>query len=155
MNVIQEITSQTLSGTNDTASSIGELAEMAIEMKKSVSGFILPDSHSEKQNHSTEEPINEYPKEIDDQQLGAMFAVATASEAEEQVNADSELDGDAPDMDEHNGHELLNLDFTSVAEIDQDHDEDLQVDGEDELLHFEEFEAEIEAMLTDTSRKNI
>ena len=154
MNVIQEITSQTLSGTNDTASSIGELAEMAIEMKKSVSGFILPGSHSEKQDHSTEESVDKYPEEIDDHQLGAMFAVATAPEAEEQINADSELHRDAPDMDEPDDHELFNLDFTPVTEIDQDHGEDLQVDGEDELLHFEEFEAEIEAMLTDTSRKS-
>ena len=45
MNIIQEITSQTLSGTNDTATSIGDLAEMAIEMRESVSGFILPDTN--------------------------------------------------------------------------------------------------------------
>ena len=49
MNVIQEITSQTLSGTNDTASSIGELAGMAVEMKDSVSGFILPGTDEEEQ----------------------------------------------------------------------------------------------------------
>ncbi len=42
MNVIQDITSQTLSGTNNTASSIGELAEMAVELRQSVSGFKLP-----------------------------------------------------------------------------------------------------------------
>jgi len=42
MNVIQDITSQTLSGTNNTAQSIGELAELAVELRKSVSGFKLP-----------------------------------------------------------------------------------------------------------------
>jgi len=43
MNVIQAITSQTLDGTNNTASSVGELAEMARELAASVSGFKLPD----------------------------------------------------------------------------------------------------------------
>ncbi|WP_397377281.1 methyl-accepting chemotaxis protein [Pseudomonas sp.] len=42
MNVIQEITSQTSSGTTATAKSIGNLAKMAGEMRKSVSGFTLP-----------------------------------------------------------------------------------------------------------------
>lgn len=42
MNVIQEITSQTSSGTTATAKSIGNLAKMASEMRKSVSGFTLP-----------------------------------------------------------------------------------------------------------------
>jgi twitching motility protein PilJ len=42
MNVIQEITSQTSSGTTATAKSIGNLAKMASEMRNSVSGFNLP-----------------------------------------------------------------------------------------------------------------
>ena len=42
MNVIQEITSQTSSGTNATAESIGELANMAVELRESVAGFTLP-----------------------------------------------------------------------------------------------------------------
>ncbi|WP_439887178.1 methyl-accepting chemotaxis protein [Pseudomonas sp. MBLB4123] len=44
MNVIQEITSQTSSGTTATAKSIGTLAKMASEMRKSVSGFTLPET---------------------------------------------------------------------------------------------------------------
>jgi twitching motility protein PilJ len=43
MNVIQEITSQTSAGTNATARSIGNLAQMAQELKSSVAGFKLPD----------------------------------------------------------------------------------------------------------------
>ncbi len=43
MNVIQEITSQTSAGTTVTAKSIGNLAKMASEMRKSVSGFNLPE----------------------------------------------------------------------------------------------------------------
>lgn len=43
MNVIQEITTQTSEGTNQTAASIGNLAELANDLKKSVSGFKLPE----------------------------------------------------------------------------------------------------------------
>jgi twitching motility protein PilJ len=46
MNVIQEITSQTSSGTTATAKSIGNLAKMASEMRRSVSGFTLPDDQA-------------------------------------------------------------------------------------------------------------
>ena len=42
MNVIQEITTQTSEGTTQTASSIGNLANLATELKRSVSGFKLP-----------------------------------------------------------------------------------------------------------------
>ncbi len=42
MNVIQEITSQTSSGTKTTAQSIGKLAAMAQDLKSSVAGFKLP-----------------------------------------------------------------------------------------------------------------
>lgn len=42
MNVIQEITSQTSAGTNQTATSIGNLTELANELRASVSGFKLP-----------------------------------------------------------------------------------------------------------------
>ncbi len=42
MNVIQDITSQTLEGTNRTAASVDELADMAIDQRESVSGFKLP-----------------------------------------------------------------------------------------------------------------
>lgn len=47
MNVIQEITSQTSSGTNATAKSIGNLAEMASQLRASVSGFNLPADDSD------------------------------------------------------------------------------------------------------------
>ena len=46
MNVIQEITSQTSAGTTATAKSIGNLAKLASEMRKSVAGFTLPDAQS-------------------------------------------------------------------------------------------------------------
>ena len=42
MNVIQEITTQTSAGTNETAASVGNLAELANELRRSVAGFKLP-----------------------------------------------------------------------------------------------------------------
>ncbi len=43
MSIIQEITTQTSSGTNETAAAIERLAELANELKTSVAGFKLPD----------------------------------------------------------------------------------------------------------------
>lgn len=43
MNVIQEITSQTSAGTGATAQAIGDLANMALELRESVAGFTLPE----------------------------------------------------------------------------------------------------------------
>ncbi|TVZ37236.1 twitching motility protein PilJ [Alteromonadaceae bacterium 2753L.S.0a.02] len=43
MNVIQEITSQTSAGTNATAAAIGNLSDLAVELRGSVSGFKLPE----------------------------------------------------------------------------------------------------------------
>ncbi|MEN8169966.1 MAG: methyl-accepting chemotaxis protein [Pseudomonadota bacterium] len=43
MNVIQEITTQTSEGSNQTAQSIGNLSDLASELKRSVSGFKLPE----------------------------------------------------------------------------------------------------------------
>lgn len=43
MNVIQEITSQTSAGTTATAKSIGNLADMANQLRSSVAGFKLPE----------------------------------------------------------------------------------------------------------------
>jgi twitching motility protein PilJ len=42
MNVIQQITSQTSSGSTATAESIGNLTKMASQLRRSVSGFTLP-----------------------------------------------------------------------------------------------------------------
>jgi twitching motility protein PilJ len=46
MNVIQEITAQTVGATEQTATSIGKLAAMAVEMRESVEGFKLPDQRA-------------------------------------------------------------------------------------------------------------
>ena len=51
MNLIQDITSQTASGTMATARSVGHLNEMAAELQKSVSGFKLPEDDGFYQDH--------------------------------------------------------------------------------------------------------
>ncbi len=59
MNVIQEITSQTSSGTNATAKSIGNLADMASQLRSSVAGFTLPDEESvdEQEEEDSDVPV--------------------------------------------------------------------------------------------------
>src|SRR5476651_1525689 len=47
MNVIQQITTQTSSGSTATAESIGNLAKMASQLRRSVSGFTLPTAPAE------------------------------------------------------------------------------------------------------------
>ena len=47
MNVIQEITTQTSVGTSQTAESIGNLAELATDLRRSVSGFKLTEEAAE------------------------------------------------------------------------------------------------------------
>lgn len=156
MNVIQEITSQTLSGTNDTANSIGELAGMAVEMKDSVSGFILPEKNAGEGVTESEEVMAV--DALDDGSLGELFAVA-----DEPQYQDSEAD----DFDFSNSSEKLNLDFSSSVKaepeseineqlgsemetgIDRELDEELEIDEGEEIEHLEEFEAEIEAMLSE------
>lgn len=58
MNVIQEITTQTSAGTSATAQSIGNLAEMALDLRESVAGFKLPeeDAMSDSFSHSLKTP---------------------------------------------------------------------------------------------------
>lgn len=151
MNVIQEITSQTLSGTNDTANSIGELAGMAVEMKDSVSGFILPGKDADEDEIiESDEPLGL--DELDDGSLGDLFAVAEVpedniDEVEETDSSDEAFDQDRAEM--------LDLGFVSPASTESEQtlheelDEDREVDEGEEHENLEEFEAEIEAMLTE------
>ena len=50
MNVIQQITTQTSSGSTATAESIGNLAKMASQLRRSVSGFTLPSAAAADEN---------------------------------------------------------------------------------------------------------
>jgi len=164
MNIIQEITSQTLSGTNDTATSIGDLAEMAIEMRESVSGFILPDTSQPVTPEESDE-IEGYQENYDetdgessnenDEPNGASGIDASP----EQIAEFSLVDEDDHEIEE--GHEFdseatdfavngidktdINSDKKRLGESEFDEDED--------PFHLEKFEAEIEALLSDNDKK--
>lgn len=157
MNVIQEITSQTLSGTNDTATSIGDLAEMAIAMRESVSGFILPDNAD----------IDEASDVTDD---SPGYGSAEFSEPDSVVDENSHLD---PSQEKHE-----NLHLVEAGELEQTNDfiaqepefeiaskqtsdldaEEMSIgkeefDEDEDPFHLEQFEAEIEALLSDSDKK--
>lgn len=161
MNVIQEITSQTLSGTNDTATSIGDLAEMAIEMRESVSGFILPeatdaaDSSEAAEDALTELDSYDYSanaeedsaEQEDREQDVNLEAIAgfNLAEAEAFDEAD-DFGGEALDVDDvTNERSDLPAEKNSLGKEEFDEDED--------PFHLEQFEAEIEALLSDNEKQ--
>ena len=102
MNVIQEITSQTSAGTAATAQSIGNLADMALDLRESVAGFTLPEEAS---NDSGEEELDA-PELLDGGEVEEGFDVlddvedidagVDAVDLEEEIELDL---GEEPDSD--------------------------------------------------------
>ena len=142
MNVIQEITSQTLSGTNDTAASIGDLAEMAVEMRESITGFILPDDASPEQTE---------PLATEDDYLGIEDLMPASEEGGAELTPDDEVEtvnlivDESPDQ----GLEQESLDEQQLKTWNKD----TQDSDDEDPFHLEEFEAEIEALLTDSEKR--
>jgi twitching motility protein PilJ len=142
MNVIQEITSQTLSGTNDTAASIGDLAEMAVEMRESITGFILPDDTSPEQTE---------PLATEDDYLGIEDLMPASEEGGAELTPDDEVEtvnlivDESPDQ----GLEQESLDEQQLKTWNKD----TQDSDDEDPFHLEEFEAEIEALLTDSEKR--
>lgn len=142
MNVIQEITSQTLSGTNDTAASIGDLAEMAVEMRESITGFILPDDASPEQTE---------PLATEDDYLGIEDLMPASEEGGAELTPDDEVEtvnlivDESPDQ----GLEQESLDEQQLKTWNKD----TQDSNDEDPFHLEEFEAEIEALLTDSEKR--
>ncbi len=99
MNVIQEITSQTSAGTGATAQSIGNLAEMALDLRESVAGFKLPEdaaeldaipvmqpqTEEEELANALEEPLDE----LQDSDLGLELDPDIDAELEELENLEA------------------------------------------------------------------
>lgn len=98
MNVIQEITSQTLAGTNETAQSIGNLAELADGMRDSVAGF----------------KVSEFDSVISKPIAAAPIAVASAAAMAASVDSDDEA-VDAEDGSAGLDDEALEM----AAEVDE------------------------------------
>ncbi len=76
MSVIQEITSQTAEGTAVTARSIGKLAALSADLRRSVSGFTLPD---EGMDTAGEAPMDENVPSLDETGDSERAELATAS----------------------------------------------------------------------------
>ncbi len=106
MNVIQEISAQTLAGTTETARAIGEFAEMAVDMRESVSGFKLPEGsvvawQEAEQHQSVAEPVEDL-SDFDTDETKPQQSVALdmpQADSELSLNADDALDSGA-DVDE-------------------------------------------------------
>ena len=164
MNVIQEITSQTLSGTNDTAQSIGDLADMAVEMRESVSGFILPSAEDIGDQTGGEsvgdnpdmDVTSEYQDFAEDEYTDEDIHSPHSEEVEnEEANMESDPELDQESTQESDQDEFLIKVVDSLIIEDSDSpDASSEQDDEDEHdpFHLDEFEAEIEALLTDTDK---
>jgi len=110
MNVIQEITSQTSSGTLATASSIGHMADMAKEMLDSVAGFKLPNSEATEQ-HEEHEPTNQ--SQVQGSNSAATEKMAT--EGESTQNDDLEIDPKLGEFAEMDVDEAVTIDDGLLA----------------------------------------
>lgn len=91
MNVIQEITSQTSAGTGATAKSIGTLAEMAVDLRDSVTGFKLPESL-----YSEGDGSNDYSSD-ETEEFAALGDMETLDDVVPELPLEEHLDGDELD----------------------------------------------------------
>ena len=114
MNVIQEITSQTSAGTNATAKSIGNLAELADELRGSVSGFTLPEEIAD--GDITLEP-------------SLVESAVEASELSQDMDAVIEQAEDVPSLEDTVEEEVVDLSLDDVV----DEDSTSVPDSEDQL----------------------
>jgi twitching motility protein PilJ len=129
MNVIQEITSQTSAGTSATAQSIGNLADMALDLRESVAGFTLPEEASNDEGPADEGLGlgNELAAGIDD---AAPTETHVPVLEEDEGLADLDLDADVDaDLDEG-----LDLALEDEVELDLSDDDDLDGFDIDESL---------------------
>lgn len=120
MNVIQEITSQTSAGTNATAESIGNLSDMANELRDSVTDFKLPNEIDDKvaQSSSPSDSGGGFGESLTDQdaifddsvmELGEETSIADSDSEVVDLSVDDAFDSDTtvtalhPKLDEHAG----------------------------------------------------
>lgn len=136
MNVIQEITSQTSAGTGATAQAIGELADMALELRESVAGFKLPDDMVDEDLVGAIDIDSEDWLSADDQDNAPSMATAPAGIAPID-NAESELsitdfDDDAIEKAQEFGvsEELVREAENDLAAL-FENTEDFDIGGED------------------------
>ncbi|MDQ2076574.1 methyl-accepting chemotaxis protein [Marinimicrobium sp. ABcell2] len=103
MNVIQEITTQTSAGTGATAQSIGNLAEMAMDLRESVAGFKLPEEEGTQDAFTKATPVPELEMEeesIDYSALPEDFDDSEVVDLEDEVLPGDEDDDLKPERDQ-------------------------------------------------------
>jgi twitching motility protein PilJ len=144
MNVIQEITLQTSSGTTETAGSIGTLAEMAVELRTSVEGFKLPEDDSAFDQLSSDQPA------IYEDGVSEMVA-----REDEQVHQEHDVDFLEEELSQEeivetnisgveNLSELEGFDTDAQADSDFEAEEDIEYEGDSD-----EFDDELDGYLDD------
>lgn len=124
MNVIQEITSQTSSGTGATAQSIGNLAEMALDLRESVAGFKLPEEEAV-ESELLDSHANVVPEVLEEaNELTESLDVALDAN-EELMDLEEEFSAELEDLgsSETAQHPAVELDV-DLSEIDDHSDDD-------------------------------
>ncbi len=97
MNVIQEFTSQTSAGTRATASAIGKLAQMAIELHESVADFKLPEGEVDLEMSSFDEEIeNESAEAASDAEDDSLGVDQSAIDEIDEAIAEGLAEDDSP-----------------------------------------------------------
>ncbi|UZJ43336.1 methyl-accepting chemotaxis protein [Marinimicrobium sp. C6131] len=114
MNVIQEITTQTSAGTSATAQSIGNLAEMALDLRESVAGFKLPEEESDETSIPRRESAS--PARSDDDAFADLN-----DEADSIESFDFPEDGEG--LAEVDESDVIELDDQVLPEDEDDRDE--------------------------------
>jgi len=101
MNVIQEITTQTSAGTGATAQSIGNLAEMAQDLRESVAGFKLPEEEADSDSYDYRAPGEIEPQQsaFDSEQLDLDDFSVTEDEPDQLAGQSSQEDYDTDFID--------------------------------------------------------
>lgn len=102
MTVIKDITSQTLLGSQTTADSTGELADLAVSLRESVSGFKLPPANDESFKYGAgEQDLAETIEPLDDELTDSDVEEEPIDNAEEEDGSLlAQTEDDSPEMDE-------------------------------------------------------
>jgi twitching motility protein PilJ len=144
MNVIQEITLQTSSGTTETAGSIGTLAEMAVELRTSVEGFKLPEDDSAFDQLSSDEPaiyedgVSEMVASEDEQ----VHQEHDVDFLEEELSQEEIVETNISEVENFSG--LEGFDTDAEADSDFEVEEDIEYEGDSD-----EFDDELDGFLDD------
>lgn len=159
MKVIQDISSQTLEGTTESARAVGELSEQAGELRQSIADFKLPDEllpqgHEAADGGYSDDPGSaEFVDVQDDEDLSA-YADEEPSASEEPSTDEQPLSDEDFSIEDEAADEEHEATVTMMsAEFDEE-DSTAEADSEEALEDFDvelddDFDSEIEAFVED------